>query len=172
MKINLLSLFVILIFVASCSQTENEKKQSKTENTSGLDTNKNKPSPIPEVIEPPLIVQQECYYEKAKKPAKGGIDTRNWTHVIIEDGIRYEGKVCITCKDFKGSSPFNIPFVATIFGDISELYVNNKKVPFEEEGEIFFRQKISLENGYNRVPVKAVGKSGEKTEGYIEVNID
>jgi len=127
---------------------------------------------IPEVTEPPLIVQEECYFKKGRKPTKGKIDTRNWSPLTIENGIRYEGKVCITNKDFQGSSPYNIPFVATILGNVSELYVNNKRIKFDGPGEIFFRLKIALEMGYNRVPVQAIGKSGEATESFVEININ
>jgi hypothetical protein len=132
---------------------------------------------IPETIEAPLIVQGECIFIKQDhKPfvTKNGetIDTKDWTSLIIENGIRYEGKVCIAAKEFQGQSPYNIPFVATIFGEISELYIDNIKIKFNGEGEIFFRQKIPLEFGYNRIPVKVVGKSGRITESFIEQTIE
>jgi hypothetical protein len=89
----------------------------------------------------------------------------------LEKDVFYEGKVCIDYKEFYGHSPYNIPFVANIFGDVKELYVDDKKIKFTGEGEVFFRQKVYLEQGYNRIPVKVVGKSGMSRLGYIEVTI-
>ena len=175
---------VISLFLITCdSENKNGTFSSGIDDNASSGTSENinempqaEKIIIPEIIEAPLIVQQECYYQK---PTKEGLEKNKKKGVvgklkqmIIENGKRYEGKICITFKHFQGYSPYNIPFVATIFGDITELYVDNKKIKFDGEGEIFFRQKIALEHGYNRVSVKAVGKSGDVTEGYVEISVN
>lgn len=185
MKNNLAVICFMILLVASCSPTDssnntqpqagNNDNVTATQNPDNIDTSQPKKISIPEIIEPPLIVQEECYYRKLTKEniedGKKVGAVGKLVRVVIEEGKRYEGKVCITYKEFQGSSPYNIPFVATILGGITELYVDNKKITINGEGEVFFRQKIALEHGYNRVSVKAVGKSGESTDGYVEINI-
>lgn len=123
---------------------------------------------VPDKLYPPLIEQGQ---QKCPNPI---LLNGNKIVTIIIDNKKHEGQVTIDAREFSGYSPFNIPFVACIIGRVAELYVDGKKVTeFKgEAGEVFFRRKISLENGYNRIPIKAIGKSGNATEGYVEVTIN
>ena len=82
--------------------------------------------------------------------------------------------VCIDHKEFSGyTDSYDIPFVGTVGRGIKEIYVNNKKVEFKHSGELFFRQKIKLAMGYNRIPVKIVGQEGTSNDSYyIEITLE
>ena len=80
-----------------------------------------------------------------------------------------KGKVWLDTEYFYGHNPFTIPFVGMALGDISEIYVNNSKINFEIGESIFFKKKIYLDNGYNRIPVKIIDNNQNVTESYITV---
>lgn len=152
-----------VLFFYSCGE-------NKTDNqTTEIEPKKDsvKKIEISETLEPPRIIQGQDNCPDGTLP--NGVKVES----IIIGNKRYEGQVTIDTKQFYGYSPYNIPFVACIVGNVSELYVDDKKVSefTGEPGEVFFRRKIALLGGYNRIAVKAVGKSGEITEGYIEVTI-
>lgn len=83
----------------------------------------------------------------------------------------YEGTVCIDSKNFYGWSPYNVPFVGRAYGDIKAIYVDNMRVKFELGEEIYFKKKVYLDGGYNRVPVKIIDNSGNVTESFIPITI-
>jgi hypothetical protein len=83
-----------------------------------------------------------------------------------------EGIVWLDTREFYGHSPFTIPFVGLALGDISEIYVNNSRIHFEIGKDIFFKKRIHLDNGYNRIPVKIVDSQSNVTESYITVIIE
>jgi len=186
-----LALLLLTIFFCSCNEssttnyktgeqvalTDQETQSVKDTVDNTVQENK---SSIPETLEAPLIVQG--FWESIPPPPTGNAiivkgkkppfdPTKPFT--IIENGKRYEGRVCINYKEFSGISPYNIPFIITVLGSISEIYVDEKKVNEYKgvSGEIFIRRKIALEFGYNRIPVKVVGISGKTTESYIEITI-
>lgn len=82
-----------------------------------------------------------------------------------------EGVVCIDSKNFYGWSPYNVPFVGRAYGDIKAIYVDNMKVNFKIGQEIYFKKKVYLDGGYNRVPVKIIDNSGNITESFIPITI-
>ena len=75
-------------------------------------------------------------------------------------------------KDFYGYNPFKIPFVGQATGDIDKIYVNNKQVNFKLDEQIYFKQRIYLDGGYNRVPVKIIDKRGNITKSFIPITIE
>lgn len=79
------------------------------------------------------------------------------------------GKLYLKEKQFSGD---NVPFVCYVSKEIKSFYIDNKKVKFTPEKEFFFRQKIELYLGYNRIPVRIVNKKGFETEAYIEINME
>jgi hypothetical protein len=84
----------------------------------------------------------------------------------------YKGSVILDTKDFQGWNPYNIPFVGHVYGDVSELYVNNIKKEFEIGKEVYFKQRLNLDLGYNRVPIKIIDKRGNITESFIEISME
>ena len=80
--------------------------------------------------------------------------------------------VCLGTKAFSGYSPYDIPFAGQVGGQIKELYVNDKKVDIRNRKDLYFRQKIKLAKGYNRVPVKIVVSKGGSSDYYIEITIE
>jgi hypothetical protein len=118
-----------------------------------------------------------CYPSILVSSVKGTFDSD------LKLGIKQDGKTCIheaevflETKEFQGASPYNIPFVGYIRGLVKELYVNNEKIDIklspEYYEELFFRLKIPLEIGYNRIPVKIVGQSGNVVESYLELTME
>lgn len=83
----------------------------------------------------------------------------------------YTGSVTLTTKKFQGWSPFKVPFVGQVYGDVKELYVNGLKRKFKIGEELYFKQKIYLDTGYNRIPIKIVDKRGNVAVSYIEVTL-
>ena len=96
----------------------------------------------------------------------------NSTYCSEPNNPEYEGIVCIDIKSFYGWSPFNIPFVGRAYGDIKTIYVDNKKVNFKIGEEIYFKKKVYLDGGYNRVPVKIIDNSGNLTESFIPITLE
>jgi hypothetical protein len=95
----------------------------------------------------------------------------NSTYCSEPDNPEYEGVVCIDSKNFYGWSPYNVPFVGRAYGDIKAIYVDNMKVNFKIGQEIYFKKKVYLDGGYNRVPVKVIDNSGNITESFIPITI-
>lgn len=82
-----------------------------------------------------------------------------------------EGKVCLETKHFEGYNPYKVPFVGYVHGDVSKLYVDNKQIPFKTGDELYFKKRIYLDDGYNRILIKIIDKRGNITEGYIPVTM-
>ena len=161
-----LLLLLTTVFLISCNQQEEPDKAEKSKS----DTLAYNPTELfKNEILPPLINKTEfdgVIYKQVH-------EKQEWKELIIDPfGNKREGVVYLTTKDFFGQNPYNVPFVAYVVGYISELYVNDKKVSFIEGKEIFFRQKINLENGYNRIPVKVITKSGKTFNQFIEITIE
>lgn len=83
-----------------------------------------------------------------------------------------EGLVCLSHRDFFGYNPYSVPFVGHAHGDIKEIYVKGQRISFEIGKDIYFKKKLYLDGGYNRIPVKIVDKRGNSTEGYISITIE
>ena len=84
---------------------------------------------------------------------------------------RWEGLLCLVNEHFYGHSPHKVPFVGIAYGDIKEIYVNNKRVNFTIGKEIYFKQSLYLDNGYNRIPIRVIDHKGNNTEYYIPVTL-
>lgn len=95
----------------------------------------------------------------------------NTTYCSEPNNPEYEGAVCIDNESFYGWSPFNVPFVGRAYGDIKAIYLDNMKVNFKIGQEIYFKKKVYLDGGYNRVPVKIIDNSGNITESFIPITI-
>jgi hypothetical protein len=95
----------------------------------------------------------------------------NSTYCSKPDNPEYEGVVCIDNESFYGWSPFSVPFVGKAYGDIKAIYVDNMRVNFKIGQEIYFKKKVYLDGGYNRVPVKIIDNSGNVTESFIPITI-
>src|ERR1035437_3147502 len=161
----LISVFVTLSFFA-CEPNEVENKNKpKFKDTLSY----NPFDYATKEIQPPLINKGESFFNPTifKHIQEDGKD-------LIEDenGFKREGIIYITYKDFYGSNPYKIPFVTTVCGYISHLYLNDKEIKFKEGEETFFRQSINLENGYNRIPIKVITRSGKEYSDYIEITIE
>jgi hypothetical protein len=81
--------------------------------------------------------------------------------------IKSRGAVNLKVQDFIGNS---VPFTGSVTGNIKTLIVNNKKIAIEDSTDLFFRLKIDVDNGYNRIPVVVINKSGKSLKSYIEFN--
>jgi hypothetical protein len=90
----------------------------------------------------------------------------------FEGNPSYQGTANIGYEKFYGYSPFSIPFVGQIGGDIKRVLINGRDVKFKEGEEFYFRQSISLANGYNRIPVKLIDKAGNVTETYMPITLE
>ena len=78
----------------------------------------------------------------------------------------------MSTKNFYGHNPYNVPFVGKAYGDISKIYIDNIQVPFKIGEEIYFKKRVYLDGGYNRIPVKIIDKIGNVTESFITVTIE
>mgnify|MGYP003445793782 FL=1 len=85
---------------------------------------------------------------------------------------RYEGLLCLTTEDFYGYNPFTIPFLGKVFGDIKEIYVDGKKIPFRIGEDLYFKKAVYLDGGYNRIPIKIIDSKGNSAEYFIPVTIE
>lgn len=88
----------------------------------------------------------------------------NSTNCSFSGNPKIEGQVCLDSKHFFGYNPYNVPFVGKAYGDVSKIIVDNMNVKFTIGEEIYFKKRIYLDGGYNRVPVKIVDKKGNVTE--------
>jgi hypothetical protein len=79
------------------------------------------------------------------------------------------GAVFLKEQDFGGD---NVPFLCYVSKEIKSFYLDHKKIHFTPEKEFFFRQRIELYIGYNRVPIRMVNKRNEETESYLEINME
>jgi hypothetical protein len=93
-----------------------------------------------------------------------------WNDFNLSEKIP-KNSVCINYKKFAGQSPFDIPFVGQAGENIDAIIINGKKKIKIEGREVFFRAKIPLEFGYNRVPIKVINKNKEESEFYIEISV-
>lgn len=84
----------------------------------------------------------------------------------------FDGFVCLDTKEFSGHSPYSVPFVGRVYGDVAKLYVNNVSASFKTGEDLYFRRSIHLNTGYNRIPIKIVDKKGHVTESYIPVTME
>lgn len=79
-----------------------------------------------------------------------------------------DGVVYFDTKDFAGH---NVPFEGYVEGNIKQIWLDGKKVKFENNKDLFFRQTLDLYIGYNKFPVRIVGKSGKETTDWIVINM-
>jgi hypothetical protein len=96
----------------------------------------------------------------------------NSSYCSFNGNPKIEGQVCLDTKHFYGYNPYNVPFVGRAYGDVSKIIVDNMNVKFEIGKEIYFKKRIYLDGGYNRVPVKIIDKNGNITESYISITIE
>lgn len=96
----------------------------------------------------------------------------NRTWCSFDGDKEVEGQVCFDVKDFYGHNPYNIPFVGKALGDIAYIYIDKKRVPFKIGEEIYFKKRIYLDGGYNRISVKIVDKNGNETKSFIPVTME
>ncbi len=175
---NLITFLILTSLLLSCIEQDTQYNDEQATNSSTEDTPPKfeETTEIPcEKIEPPLVIQDFCFFAPDKDIRQRlGQPAFDSNGTFQENGYCYEAKICINFKDFSGHSPYNIPFVLTSYGSVSEIYVAGELVnEYKGEwGEIFFRRNIPLEGGYNRIPVKVISKSGKIRESYIEVNIE
>ena len=97
-------------------------------------------------------------------------NNRSWCSFNGDSEV--QGQVCLDTKEFYGYNPHNVPFVGKAFGDISKIYIDKKSVPFKIGEEIYFKKRIYLDGGYNRISVKIVDKKGNITESFIPVTME
>ena len=96
----------------------------------------------------------------------------NSSYCSFNGNPKIEGQVCLDTKNFYGYNPYNIPFVGKAYGDVSKIIVDNMNVKFTIGKEIYFKKRIYLDGGYNRVSVKISDKNGNITESYISITIE
>lgn len=78
------------------------------------------------------------------------------------------GEVTLEIPHFVGNS---VPFTGKVIGNIKALYVNGQKIKIDENpDDLFFRLNIDVKVGYNRIPVKAINKTGKALNTYMEFN--
>lgn len=80
-----------------------------------------------------------------------------------------DGEVYFNVKSFKGS---NVPFDGYVSDGIREIFLDGKKVKFNGNEDLFFRQNIKWYSGYNKIPVRIVGNSGNTTDGWLVIEIE
>jgi hypothetical protein len=85
---------------------------------------------------------------------------------------RYEGLLCLSTESFYGYNPYSVPFLGTVHGDVAEIYVDGKRIPFSGDKELYFKKSIYLDGGYNRVKVKVVDIKGNSAEYFIPITIE
>lgn len=141
------------LLIGSCIQNSTVDKST----TQNADTLKDtlKPNGNPFDFAPTILFKQSYLWNEFDQLAK-----------IPNNAI------CIKYKDFAGDSPFDIPFVGQAGSNIAAIIINGKKKIKIENREVFFRAKIPLEFGYNRVPIKVINKDKEESEFYIEISVD
>ncbi len=96
----------------------------------------------------------------------------NSSYCSFNGNPKIEGQVCLENKHFYGYNPYNVPFVGIAKGDIAKIFIDKKQVPFKIGQEIFFKKRIYLDGGYNRIPIKIIDKMGNVTESFIPVTIE
>jgi hypothetical protein len=84
---------------------------------------------------------------------------------------RYEGLVCLSTENFYGFNPYKVPFIGQVYGDIKEIFVDGKRIPFTVGNDLYFKKSIYLDGGYNRISIKLVDLRGNSAEYFIPVSI-
>ena len=82
--------------------------------------------------------------------------------------LKYCGYVFLEQKEFSGDE---VPFVCTVSDNIKALYVDSKKIRIHKYQEFFFRQKIKLFIGYNRIPITIINSRDEETQAFLEITM-
>lgn len=88
---------------------------------------------------------------------------------IGSDVTAFEGYVCFDTRDFQGS---NIPFEGYTRGGIREITIDGKKIDFDVNSDLFFRQRLDIYIGYNKFPVKIIDNSGRERKDWIVIETE
>jgi hypothetical protein len=85
---------------------------------------------------------------------------------------RFEGSVYLTTKHFEGYSPYRVPFVGTVYGDVDKVYLEGIPINFNTGEEFYFKRSLNLDFGYNRLELKIIDKRGNVTKGFIPITME
>ena len=85
---------------------------------------------------------------------------------------RYEGLVCLETEHFYGFSPYSVPFIGKVYGDVKGIYVDGKRISFKAGEELYFKKSVYLDGGYNRVPIRVVDSKGNSADYFIPITIE
>jgi hypothetical protein len=90
-----------------------------------------------------------------------------WRHYFDEFTL------CLDTKEFKSyGDVYDVPFVGKVGEKVKEIYVDGMKMTINDRNDLFFRKKIRLVGGYNRISVKTVAELGCSKEFYLTININ
>jgi hypothetical protein len=96
----------------------------------------------------------------------------NYRYGRFNGDERFEGLLCLSTEHFYGFNPYKVPFTGRVYGDIKEIYVDGKKIPFAVGADLYFKKSIYLDGGYNRITVKLIDSKGNSAEYYIPITIE
>lgn len=96
----------------------------------------------------------------------------NYKYGTFKGDERYEGLLCLSTEHFYGFNPYKVPFIGQVYGDIKEIYVDGKRIPFSVGTDLYFKKSIYLDGGYNRITVKLIDSKGNSAEYFIPVTIE
>ncbi len=57
----------------------------------------------------------------------------NYKYGTFTGDERFEGLLCLSTENFYGFNPYKVPFTGQVYGDIKEIYVDGKRIPFTVE---------------------------------------
>lgn len=92
------------------------------------------------------------------------------------NGLGWMHFIALTTKAFQGNSyeGYNVPFVGQCTKHVKGIIISGKTHMIDNQSDIYFKQKLKLDMGYNRVPVKIITDDGSvlTQNQYVEINIE
>lgn len=111
-----------------------------------------------------------CELDRVRIDSKGP-EFRHTTPSSCYEETAFDGVVELNTKEFFGYSPYLVPIVGCAKGDVAQIYFNKQKIDFQSGVEFFLKKYISLDNGYNRIPIKLVDIHGNENDTFLEITI-
>ena len=126
-----------------------------------------------------MTIKEGYWRHRSMDEIRGGTPKLNEMIKSVNSGNgglvhSYTHYLSLMDKEFEGDvySGFNIPFVGQCTKHIKYIIINSKRHKIENNDDIYFRQVIKLNKGYNRVYVDVELTNGVRLKGqYLEINI-
>jgi len=109
------------------------------------------------------VVPEKYLFGKNSKTEVIKVITENPNHVAI-GWIHY---IALTTESFRGNEydGYLVPFVGQCTKHVKGVIINGKTHMISNQDDIYFKQKLKLDMGYNRVPIKIITDDGSILNG-------